>query len=78
MEKLKLTQSAINGIEDLFNRVVGADESELLCELLRAYESLAFLCQYVEHKDETTFNCATEVQTILQNYRLLLNAVFDK
>ena len=78
MENLKLNQSAINEVEYFFNRVAGADKSELLCELLRAYESLAFLCQYVEHKDETTFNCATEVQTILQNYRLLLNAVFDK
>ena len=76
--EFKLNQSAINEVEYFFNRVVRADKSELLCELLRAYESLAFLCQYVEHKDETTFNCATEVQAILQNYRLLLNAVFDK
>ncbi len=75
MEKFKLSTSAIEQIEYYFNEISGTDKEESLHQLTEAYESLFGLVVLAD-LDEVAVNNSVNIQRILYDYRLLLDAAF--
>jgi hypothetical protein len=75
MEKFKLSPSAIEKIEYYFNEFAGANKEESLHQLTEAYESLFGLVVLAD-LDEVAVNNSVNIQRILYDYRLLLDAAF--